>query len=569
MTEIFYRPIKHWVYQSLVATFSVVSCLTQVFAAEGRHALIIGIGEYSEESNTTTLHGIPVDMVNARRMATEMGVPSESIVELRNDLATKDNIQSEFKKLAEKVNVGDRVFIYHSGHGARYLQGNVCVEGLQTYTKGKFTVADVLSEAEIAVFTKPISEKADKVLMVIDTCFSGGVINATTRSLSTALDIRPKNNPNNQQCDLGVNQVTPRSLLGELTRFGIHQENFVQIAAANNNEVSWDTKELGGLATHTLTQCLMGDATDLNTSGAISLDEIKACAQLKLNDLMKPHEKLGMLPSQIQIKGNRNLIPVAVQKPQAESVSPVQVALQAPAPLTPPVAAPPQILPESIKPMVEVSEQIPNTEIASPVIATTELVQPEATKPEVVTGVPHQAQQETAKTPDVDPTLSSLATLKDIEQQRNPKRKLDVKLTKSTLKINKDILDLTIKSSHDGYVYMVLLGSDAKNFYILYPNGLDNDNRIKAGESLRLPKPDWQIKAAGPVGTNNILIMVSDTPRKLDKLVIADATASEPFTYALNNLSGRSSLINFLTGSGVDGRSENFGAMLLTVKEEQ
>jgi hypothetical protein len=53
--------------------------------------------------------------------------------------------------------------------------------------------------------------------------------------------------------------------------------------------------------------------------------------------------------------------------------------------------------------------------------------------------------------------------------------------------------------------------------------------------------------------------MVSDTPRKLDKLVIADATASEPFTYALNNLSGRSSLINFLTGSGVDGRSEKAG----------
>jgi hypothetical protein len=63
--------------------------------------------------------------------------------------------------------------------------------------------------------------------------------------------------------------------------------------------------------------------------------------------------------------------------------------------------------------------------------------------------------------------------------------------------------------------------------------------------------------------------MVSDTPRKLDKLVMADPTAAEPFTYALNDMGGRSALINFLTGSGVDGRSESFGAKLLTVKEVQ
>jgi hypothetical protein len=164
--------------------------------------------------------------------------------------------------------------------------------------------------------------------------------------------------------------------------------------------------------------------------------------------------------------------------------------------------------------------------------------------------------------------VASLATLHDIEQQRNPKRQLDVKLAKSELKIGKDILDLTLKSSHDGYVYIVLLGSDSKSFYILYPNGLDMDNRIKAGKALQLPKPDWQIKAAGPVGTNNILVMVSDTPRRLEKLTMATPTAAEPFTYELNDLGGRSALINFLTGTG-DGRSESFGAKLLTVKEVQ
>ena len=163
--------------------------------------------------------------------------------------------------------------------------------------------------------------------------------------------------------------------------------------------------------------------------------------------------------------------------------------------------------------------------------------------------------------------MASLATLKDIEQQRNPKRKVEVKLSKPALKIGKDLLDLSIQSSHTGYVYLVLLGSDSKSFYVLYPNGLDQNNKILAGQTLRIPKPEWQIKSAGPVGTNHMLVMVSDSPRKLDSLVMAEPSASEPFTYALNNFEGRSALIRFLTSSGANGASESFGAKIIAVKE--
>ena len=96
--------------------------------SSNRAALIIGIGQYSEASNTDTLHGVPVDMLNARRMAKEMGISNDNIVELRDSQATKENIQREFKKLAEKVKEGDRVFIYHSGHGTRYQQANNCLQ---------------------------------------------------------------------------------------------------------------------------------------------------------------------------------------------------------------------------------------------------------------------------------------------------------------------------------------------------------------------------------------------------------------------------------------------------------
>jgi hypothetical protein len=114
---------------------------------------------------------------------------------------------------------------------------------------------------------------------------------------------------------------------------------------------------------------------------------------------------------------------------------------------------------------------------------------------------------------------------------------------------------------------MVMLGSDAQSFYILFPNGLDGNNAIGANKPLRLPRPDWQVQAAGPAGTDQLLVMVSDVPRKLDGLEIAAPSSAAPFTYALNSLPGRAALINFLTGSGVTQGSESFGAVLTSLKE--
>ena len=98
-----------------------------------------------------------------------------------------------------------------------------------------------------------------------------------------------------------------------MQRLGVPQENFVQISAANHNEVSWDNEQLGGLATHSLSQCLLADAKDFDRSGSITLEEVRQCAQVKLDALMAPHKASGMLPSTIQMRGTRNLI--VVQEP--------------------------------------------------------------------------------------------------------------------------------------------------------------------------------------------------------------------------------------------------------------
>lgn len=553
-------------------------------AEQGRHALIIGIGQYSAASQTAPLNGVSRDMVNARRMAREMGIPDHAITMLRDSQATKENIQREFRHLNEKVRPGDRVFIYHSGHGTRYAHANSCRQGLQTYTPGRFTQDDILTEEEIAAYTRPISEKADKVVMMIDACFSGGVIRGAARSVQAQVTLRPKfSGVNVSGCDnVGVNQGATRSLLSELRRLGVHEENFVQIAAARDDEVSWDSDELGGLATHVMAQCLTGGAADLNGSGAISLDEVRACAQARLDALMKPHAAAGLLPSSIQVRGNRNLIPVALPKPptlqtttatttalapappQAQAVS--QPALQAPLPVASDIRPAEPSAPATLAATMP-ADPVPSVPAAPPSVwrelaSTGAAAQtaPMAPAAPVTTSAPSAPAEPPA-------ALASLATLKDIEQQRDPRLQVQVRLAKPALKIGKDALDLTVRSNQDGYVYLVLLGSDAKSFYVLFPNGLDNANRIKAGQTLQLPRPDWQIKAAGPSGTNHLLVMVSKTPRHLDPGAMAPPHAEQPFTYALNDLKGRAALIDFLTGSGTGGRSQSFGARLVEVRE--
>lgn len=533
--------------------------IASVHAGEGSHALIIGISTYSASSGADPLPGVPHDVKNARRMATAMGVDPKSIVELRDGEATKERILKELQSLRGKVQSGDRVLVYFSGHGTRMETADGCREGLSTYT------GDMLTEEELAKYTQPISRQADKLLVMVDACFSGGVIRSGTRSLLGDDTMRPKFSTGaSQTCATPVNEQKSRSLLSKLKRLGVQEENFVQIAAANFNEVSWDNKDFGGLATHALSQCLLGEAKDLNGSGAVSLDEVRACAQSRMDELMRPHRAKGMLPSTLQIKGNRNLIvlpsplavPIVSPPPLAELPKPpAVVALPPPAPvaLAPPVA--------------------PEKPVQLPVLVA---VPPPAPSPPAVTVVPQPPPVNPPAAPppvalvqqvEVDPpVVGSRATLEEIFQQRDPRRRVEV-LAPPKLKIGADPLRFTVKSSVEGYLYAVMLGSDEKSFYLLFPNKLDPDNRIRANQPYAFPRPGWRVVAGGPVGVNRMLFVVSKSPRDARVFVPDDASGGGPYTFSLADLKSRQRLTDFFLGRGVKGRNAAMGATLVDIQE--
>lgn len=173
------------------------------------------------------------------------------------------------------------------------------------------------------------------------------------------------------------------------------------------------------------------------------------------------------------------------------------------------------------------------------------------------------ASSETASAPAV---VGALASIKDIYAQRDVRRTVTVTLPKETLRIDQDMFAMTVKSSHAGYVYVLLLGSDETSFYMLFPNALDKANRIEANQPMKLPRPHWGVNAAGPPGTDQLLVIVTETPRNLSVLPSATMSADNPFILTPGDLGGRQQLVNFVIGSGVSGDGR-FGASRITVKE--
>jgi hypothetical protein len=554
----------HYTWRYLVAGCLAASTAF-VAASERHHALIVGVGQYSQASGADPLKGVPKDMITSRNMALAMGVPDRQIIELRDKQATKANILAALDSLNRKVGPGEKVFIYFSGHGTSYSTKNGCEQGFIPYTQGPYTQDDMISEAELAGYTSKISQKADKAIVMVDACFSGGVVASRTRSISEIADIRPKFvPPASEKCDVAINQTVTRSFAPAMQRLGVPQENFVQISAANYNEVSWDNEQLGGLATHTLGQCLLGDAKDINRSGSITLEEVRQCAQVKLNAIMAPHKAKGMLPSTIQMRGTRNLIVVqdppkpvmlaAVASPIVIPVAPTFVppaptAVSAPAQPPVTVAPPAPVLPSPpAQPVIAQAPAVPTPAMQAPA--------PVLSQPVVELPVETPAEQ----------LAASAATLEDIYAQRNGRLKVEVTAPKS-LVIGKDPFTFNVRSSTNGYLYAVMLGSDGKSFYLLYPNKLDQDNKIKANVTYKFPRPGWSIKAAGPEGTNRVLFVVSQSPRDPKIFALDEASGGGPFSFSLAEMTARKRLVDFFIGRGVQGKNGQMAASLVSVAE--
>ena len=276
-------------------------------ARASRHALIIGVGEYSRPG-ISSLKGVKHDIKSAAQIARTMGVAPENITYLRDTDATAQNIRLAFRSMEKRMRQGDRAFVYYSGHGTRWIDtsfdSNACTEGLLA------TDGQALTNREISRLLMPISRKAEKLMVFYDACHSGGLANQPlrTRSLTTSGgQLTPKfsGEVSPERCATPSNMKT-RSLSGELGRMGAVPSNTVFIAASRPDEVSFDDPRSGGLATVAWRDCLLGKAADLDGSGAITVDETTQCAQIGLDERLQGQPDI--LGQKMTIGGNRQFV---------------------------------------------------------------------------------------------------------------------------------------------------------------------------------------------------------------------------------------------------------------------
>ena len=641
-----------------------------------KHALIIGVSIYRDEE-IPPLFGVPNDLDSAKEIAVAMGIPAGNVTELFNEQATKDRIIAELGKLAARATEGGRILVYFSGHGTRWRDPNAggCVEGLLTWDR------KVIVNREFAQYAKPLGSKADKLIIMFDACHSGGIagLRGNTRSLGSENGgLRPKFFMKADETGTACNRpsnVRTRSLLGQNSD-GVDAlpENVVHITSARSDEVSFDEPSRGGLATQAMKSCLLGNAKDLDGSGAVTLAEVEQCAQEFISTKVARFPDL--LPHHVSVTGLRNMIPVAAAGKPTQSAAPTaeavrlererlqreqaaleeqrraeerraaeqraekirreqerlaaeraeaerlakaeqerlareaeqarvaqlekqrlareaelarvaegerkRLAAEAAAAETARreserlarvaqerrereeaelraeqerLAQLAQAAEDEKKRLAAAQAAAAQAAAAQTATAATQAA-PIATTPAVTTG---PAAAEPAP-------VSAVASVQNLYDQRDPRRTLNVTVPRKSLRIGQDPFEVTITSKHDGHVYIVLLGSDQTSFYLLFPNGLDGSNAIKANVPMRLPRPNWGVVAGGPPGTDHVLVLVTDNPRDLSVLSSNAANPEAPYTFKAADTGGRRELINFVIGEGVRG-SPRFAAAWLKVEE--
>ena len=477
--------------KSLVRALPVLLLSLASAAIAEPHALIMTIGAY--RGGIPPLQGVKYDADSATAIAKRMGVKESNIRIYRDDQLTLQGMRRAFAELEQRVGEGDQVFVYYSGHGGRERVQDPedrCAESLITVNGDPFT------DNELEAQLKRLSAKAQKMIVFLDACHSGGV---TTRAAPGSRNtiVSPKyfsrSVASGEVCERPVN-ILRRSLTVQARSAGSGANNYVYIAAARDAEVSLDMPNKGGVATQAWRDCITGAAIDRDGSGGLSADEIRTCAQDRINVMLKDVQ--GFLPHNVTIAGNSNAIIAFAERPAV--AIPAAVSISAPVMATP-VAQPAR----------------PQQVAAAPV------AQPSRPQPAVQTPPP------------VNAMPAAFYTLQDIYNSRDDRRVVTLQSGKAAFKINSDDVTFSLTSSHAGYVYLMMVGTDGKTFDMLFPNQLDTNNTVEAGQAIRLPRPAWQIKAGGPAGKNQLLAIVADAPRDYSKIGM---TPAGPFSMVQANV---------------------------------
>ena len=485
---------------------SVAALFAALPAAAENHALIMWIGDYGDPRSN--LPGIDLDAANARKIATAMGVAPGNITELSNADLTRSNMAAALAGLQSRIRDGDKVFMYYSGHGAQIGGRNSaarCTEALVA-RDGLFLDND-LQDALTS-----LGRKASQVVMMNDSCFSGG---AATKSLASPVDgAMPKFLPAGAKTNTAVTENyacgNPTNI-NKLSRSldGMAKDargpQVLYLAASTDTQVSLATRK-GSVATLAWAACLNAASADTNGSGSINGEELQECAQAVI-------DRWGAKQT-VMSQGNAKL-PLSFVS-HATTATPVAVT---------PIAAPAQA--------------------AAPSPAPAPATAPAPAPPPAAAGAVNAAQ-----------------ALHDLRAAADRAYQVQITLARTSLRIGRDLLDFSVSTNREGFLYLLQVGSDGKTFNLLFPNKLDVDNAVQPG-TYRFPRDTWRVRSGGPAGTSHLLAIVSPVRKDLSReMDLSSVFASSNATAAATR-----TLIVEATGAGASGGGRYGASDVVPVNE--
>jgi len=226
----------------------VLLCLLLIPAVDGRaakHALLIGVGDYPYLPPSKSLEGPPHDVETlAGLLRTGQGFPADHIVSLVDEQATRKAILSAMERLTDRVETGDLVLIYFSGHGTSSHEYKPW--GFDAYTGAllpyDFKMSEnveemigglIVGRRDIRPILERLDRKSPRVLAIFDACYSGFTIRSSRKPTA-----RPK-----------YVKLPLKDLMDEAP--GKHGEdtaekpeypyrNVVYVSASSSEEQAWD-----------------------------------------------------------------------------------------------------------------------------------------------------------------------------------------------------------------------------------------------------------------------------------------------------------------------------------------
>lgn len=243
----------------LMTTSASVPCFSQDQPVKDKWAVVIGISKFRTPGHD--LHYAAKDAQDFYTyLVNEAHFQPDHIALLLDEQATRENILTAFgsKWLPNMAEPGDLVVIFVSTHGTPANADN----GGRNYIVAHDTEADncYATGVDMDELMRRMKEgvKTDRVLIVLDTCFSGGAVPGT-RSLGAASNF-------------------------DLTKLPIGKGHLV-ISSSSVGEASWESRRYqNGVFTKNLLDSLRGNSGAADVKNAYAQTKIGVEREVRMDD---------------------------------------------------------------------------------------------------------------------------------------------------------------------------------------------------------------------------------------------------------------------------------------------